>query len=108
MSHERRALSQPLETSVPDEILRAEIKDWAKRIGVKLGTIAVRKMKTKWASCSSKGNLTFDIELLRQPAAFRRKAIVHELLHFKYTNHGRMFRVMERIYLGKRDHAVTY
>ena len=39
-----------------------------------------------------------DLELLRQPAAFRRKAIVHELLHFKYPNHGRMFRAMERMY----------
>jgi predicted metal-dependent hydrolase len=101
LSSERWTPSLPLETSVPDEILRAEIRDWAKRIGVKLGTITVRKMKTKWASCSSRGNLTFDINLLRQPAAFRRKAIVHELLHFKYPNHGRMFRAMERMYLGK-------
>ena len=101
MSSERWTPSQPLETSVPDQILRGEIRDWAKRIGVKLGTITVRKMKTKWASCSSRGNLTFDVGLLRQPAVFRRKAIVHELLHFRYPNHGRVFRAMERMYLEK-------
>jgi len=101
MSPERETLSRPLESSVPDEILRAEIQDWAKRIAVKVGTVTIRKMKRKWASCSSKGNLTFDVELLRQPASARRKAIVHELLHLKYPNHGRMFHAMERMYLGK-------
>jgi len=101
MSSERETLSRPLEASIPDEILRSEIQDWAKRIGVKVGTITIRKMKTKWASCSSKGNLTFDIELLRQSASVRRKAIFHELLHLKYPNHGRMFHAMERMYLGK-------
>ncbi len=61
--------------------------------------ITLRSMKRKWASCSSKGNLTFDTDLLRQPAEFRRQAIVHELLHLKYPNHGKMFQAMERAYL---------
>jgi predicted metal-dependent hydrolase len=36
---------------------------------------------------------------LRQPVEFRRRAIVHELLHLKYPYHGKMFRSVERIYL---------
>jgi len=59
----------------------------------------MRPMKRKWASCSSKGNLTFDIELLRQPAELRRKVIVHELLHLKVPNHGMLFKELERVYL---------
>lgn len=55
-------------------------------------------MKRKWASCSSKGNLTFDEALLYQPAEFRREAIVHELLHLKIPNHGKVFRRLLEIY----------
>ena len=57
-------------------------------------------MKRKWASCSSKGRLTFSPEPLRQPAAFRREAIVHELLHLKVPNHGPLFRSLLRAYLA--------
>jgi len=49
-------------------------------------------MKTKWASCSSRGRLTFDTGLLRQPAEFRARVIVHELLHLRLPNHGPLFR----------------
>jgi len=41
--------------------------------------IHVRPMRRKWASCSSRGRLTFDADLLRQPAGFRDEVIVHEL-----------------------------
>jgi predicted metal-dependent hydrolase len=92
-------LPPPLEESIPEEIFKSEVRAWAKRIGVDPQIITLRAMKRKWASCSSKGNLTFDTDLLRQPAEFRRKAIVHELLHLKYPNHGRMFRALERVYL---------
>ena len=61
--------------------------------------IHLRPLKRKWASCSSRGRLTFDIELLRQPAAFRREVIVHELLHLKVPNHGPLFKALLRAYL---------
>jgi len=101
MSLEKEGLPPPLETSIPEEIFKAEVRSWAERIGVELQIITLRPMKHKWASCSSKGNLTFDTGLLRQPADFRRKAIVHELLHLKYPNHGKLFRALERAYLSQ-------
>jgi predicted metal-dependent hydrolase len=94
-------LPPALEASVPEEIFKAEVRNWAERIGVEPKAITLRPMKRKWASCSSKGNLTFDTDLLRQTADFRKQAIVHELLHLKYPNHGKLFRAMERAYLGQ-------
>lgn len=44
--------------------------------------------------------MTFDTELLLQPAPFRRKVIVHELLHLKVPSHGPVFRALLRAYLG--------
>ncbi len=88
-----------LEESVPEEIFKSEVRAWARRIGVEPRVITLRPMKRKWASCSSKGNLSFDTELLRQPAEFRRQAIVHELLHLRIPNHGKLFQALERAYL---------
>jgi methyl coenzyme M reductase gamma subunit len=45
-------------------------------------------------------------QFLINPAFVHRKAIVHELLHLKYPNNGKMFHALERIYLGK-EHGVT-
>lgn len=92
---------QPVEQTVPAEVLKAEVRAWAERIGVKYPEVHVRKMKKKWASCSSKGRLTFDPELLRQPATFRAEVIVHELLHLKLPNHGRLFRALLRAHLAR-------
>ena len=99
MSLEKDNLPPSLEYSIPEEIFKSEVHAWAERIGVQPKTITLRPMKRKWASCSSKGNLSFDTDLLRQPADFRRKAIVHELLHLKIPNHGKLFQAMERLYL---------
>lgn len=59
-------------------------------------------MRRKWASCSSRGRLTFDRELLKKPARFRAEVIVHELLHLKVPNHGKLFRALLRAYLEDR------
>ena len=91
----------PLEDSVPEEIFKSEVLAWAERIGVEPNSITLRPMKRKWASCSSKGNLSFSTDLLYQSADFRRKTIVHELLHLKIPNHGKLFRALEKVYLEK-------
>lgn len=99
MGLEKETLPPALEESVPKEIFKGEVRFWAERIGVEPNSIKLRQMSHKWSSCTSKGNLTFDTELLHQPAALRKKAIVHELLHLKYPNHGKLFKAMEKAYL---------
>jgi len=101
MSEDKPAAWFPLEELIPREVLLAEVRVWARRIGVQPKEIRIRPMKRKWASCSSKGNLTFNSELLGQPAAFRAEAIVHELLHLKLPNHGKLFTALLRTYLAK-------
>lgn len=77
------------------------VTEWADRIGVsdKITSIHLRKMKTKIASCSSKGRLTFDISILEKAKKEIDKIIVHELLHLRYPNHGKMFQLMLKNYL---------
>lgn len=67
---ETMTLPALLEESIPMEVFGAEVRAWAKRISVEPCAITFRPMKRKWASCSRKGNLSFDMALLRQPGAF--------------------------------------
>lgn len=99
----RRDLPQPLEELIPARIFKSEVLAWARRIGVEPKEIHIRSMSRKWASCSSNGRLTFDIELLKQPASFRREVIVHELLHMKLPNHSKLFKSLLRTYLAEAD-----
>lgn len=91
----------PLEAIVSKDIFKAEVRAWALRIKVEPKELHVRPMSRKWGSCSTAGRVTFDADLMSQPADFRKEVIVHELLHLKVPNHGRLFRSLLRAYVGK-------
>jgi len=86
-----------------DEIrtFKLEVERWADRIGVEPVEIHLREMTHKWGSCSASGRLTFNVELLSEPSETRVAAIVHELLHLKVPNHGKLFRSLERAFLAE-------
>ena len=92
--------SDTLEQTIPAQVFKKEVLSWAKRIGVEPKEIRLRLMNNKWASCSSNGRLTFNSEILSQPAAFRSEAIVHELLHLKVPNHGKLFKNLMKAFLS--------
>lgn len=94
--------SDTLEQIVPAQVFKAEVLSWARRIGVEPKEIRLRQMKSKWASCSSNGRLTFNCEILSQPARFRAEAIVHELLHLKVPNHGKLFKELMKALLASK------
>lgn len=91
---------QPLEESVPKALLLSEIRAWAHRIGVSPKEVHLRPMKRKWGSCSTSGRVTFNEALMVQPADFRRRVIVEELLHLKVPNHGKLFRSLLKAHLA--------
>jgi predicted metal-dependent hydrolase len=84
----------------PEEFKR-EVLSIATEMGVTPREIHLRRMKQKIASCSSKGRLTFDPSLLEEPDEVRLRAVLHELLHLRYPNHGRMFKTMLETYMRR-------
>lgn len=79
---------------------KSEVQKWAAKTRVSPKEIHIRPMKNKWASCSSKGRLSFNEELLDKSKNRRSEVIVHELLHLRYPNHGKMFKAMMNRLLG--------
>ena len=80
--------------------LKHEVQEHAQAMGVQPKEIHVRQMKTKWASCSTRGRITLDTGLLHQPEEFRREAIIHDLLHLRHPNHGKVFKALLKAHLG--------
>src|SRR5206468_7489201 len=81
--------------------LKASVKSWAAKIRARPRQIRIQRMTRKWASCSSKGRVTFNSELFDQPYRFQEFVIVHELLHLKIPNHGKLFKSLIDAYLPK-------
>lgn len=64
---------------------------YAPIIGVSYNQITIRTQRTRWGSCSSKGNLNFNCLLVLVPSEVLDYVIVHELCHLKELNHSERF-----------------
>jgi len=68
-----------------------EQADKAMRYGIDASGFQIRKMKTRWGSCTKEGNILLNSELIVAPKTCIEYVIVHELCHLKEHNHGRGF-----------------
>lgn len=73
------------------KVIPERVEYFAKVIGVTYGKITVRNQKTRWGSCSSKGNLNFNSLLMLAPPEVLDYVVVHELCHRKQMNHSKAF-----------------
>lgn len=60
-------------------------------MGVSYEKVFVKTQKIRWASCSSKGNISLNCLLMKVPPYVRKYVIVHELAHKKEMNHSERF-----------------
>jgi predicted metal-dependent hydrolase len=78
---------------------KERVDSWATRIKVKPTQIRIQKMTRKWASCSTTGWVTFADDLVKEPEPFQDYVIVHELLHLRLPNHGKLFKSLLAAYV---------
>ena len=94
-----------LERRVRDRLVamaRAEFADrahrLAARIGCKLARVGVRDTKSRWGSCSGRGNLSFSWRLVFAPEQVIDYVVAHEVAHLAEMNHGpRFWRLVESL-----------
>ena len=73
------------------EIIPGKVAFYAKKIGVTYGRITIRCQRTRWGSCSEKGNLNFNCLLMKVPEDVLDYVVVHELCHRLEMNHSPAF-----------------
>ncbi len=89
------------EATADEDVFRAEVAAWARRLGVTVRRVTLRAMRRKWGSASSEGRLTFSRDLLDQPEDFRAEVIAHELMHLRLGGHGKVFEATLRAALRR-------
>ena len=79
---------------------KVRVNIWADKLDVNYQSLSLRPMRNKWASCSTNGNLNFNVDLLNLENELSDYVIVHELLHFRTPNHGKLWKSLMHAYLG--------
>lgn len=81
-----------------------ETSKLAELMGLRYNRVSIRDQKTKWGSCSKKGNLSFNWRLVLFPPRILRYVVIHELCHLKHFNHSpRFWKLVEQYDPTYRD-----
>ena len=84
------------------------VEAWALRLAVQKPRIRIQQMSRKWGSCSTLGTLTLASDLAEREAGFQDFVIVHELLHFRVPNHGKLFKALMTAHVPDwREHDIA-
>ena len=71
--------------------LKNQTTFWSKKIGVKPEQITIKEQKSRWGSCSSKGNINYNWRIIMAPPEVLDYLVIHELCHLRVPNHSPLF-----------------
>ena len=74
-----------------EKLIKKRADELCSLLGVTYDRLSIRRAKTRWGSCSRKGNLSFNWKLMMVPEPVIDYVIIHELAHLKEMNHSKNF-----------------
>jgi predicted metal-dependent hydrolase len=96
-------LNNPEEKKIITDLIKKFYKDearkyliqrsefFAKKLKVKFGKITIREQKTRWGSCTSKGNINYNWKIMKEDKNIIDYLVIHEICHRKEMNHSSAF-----------------
>ncbi|MFZ3100756.1 MAG: SprT family zinc-dependent metalloprotease [Desulfitobacteriaceae bacterium] len=72
-------------------IFQDKLDHYAAIMGVEYKGLRIKEQKTKWGSCSARGNINLNWKVVMAPEAVIDYLIIHELAHLKFLNHSQDF-----------------
>ena len=70
----------------------------AERYGFRFNRVTIKHNTSNWGSCSSKGNINLNLNLMRVPRPLQDYILLHELTHLRHADHGPAFHAeLERL-----------
>lgn len=82
------------------EYLPERLKIISEKFDLKYKKLSLRNQKTLWGSCSSKNNISLNVNLMRLPPHLIDYVLLHELVHTMHKNHGPDFWKTLNLYSG--------
>lgn len=71
--------------------------------GFELHRVAIKNNRTNWGSCSTKGNINLNLQLMGLPEHLRDYVMLHELCHLRHPDHGEDFHALLAKLLYEHD-----
>ena len=72
-------------------VLPSRLRSIADRYGFKYNRVTIKHNVSNWGSCSTKGNINLNLNLMRVPEPLQDYILLHELTHLHHSNHGPKF-----------------
>jgi predicted metal-dependent hydrolase len=69
-------------------LLPGRLKELAAKFGFSYNKVTIRNNKRNWGSCSSKNNISLNLQMMKLPDELIDYILLHELVHTKIKNHG--------------------
>jgi len=74
-----------------ERVFQERLDYFVRIMGLKYNRLTIREQKTRWGSCSSKGNINLNWRIILAPEKVVDYLVVHELAHLRYMNHSQEF-----------------
>lgn len=73
------------------KLVHKKLAQWNAVYNFEYKNVSIRNQRTRWGSCSSRKNLSFNFKIVYLPEELQDYLIVHELCHLQEMNHGKKF-----------------
>jgi predicted metal-dependent hydrolase len=82
-----------------EKLLPEQVEYYSKLLDIPFKKLKIKDQRTRWGSCSNKGNINLNWRIIMAPNQVVAYVIIHELAHLRFMNHSKDFWKLVESYL---------